>query len=197
MATRPPNRARTRPRSARERDLRTSTIAPRRARASTRSPGGTPPSCRSRSPRRAGSCRLALVIRSTAHVAPPRAARLGLAGQRLALGRGACSLRRFGASGATSASARAGSSRSSREPEREVDERRRDLADHSLDRTRVDPGRRRVDQPRHDPARTRTPERHTDDRADTDTLVDLVGELTSDRTRRHERIDRGKGHPPA
>ena len=80
------------------------------------------------------------------------------------------------------------------DPERELDQRGRDLADHSLDRAHVEAGRRLVDPRDDDPARAGASERDPHDRPDADAVVDLVREFARDGPRRHERIDRGEAH---
>ncbi len=80
------------------------------------------------------------------------------------------------------------------EPERELDERRRDLADDRFDRPRLDALRRRVDELRDDAARPRAAERHAHDRADADVVRHLVRERARDRPRGHERKDRRVRH---
>ncbi len=80
------------------------------------------------------------------------------------------------------------------DPEGEVDERRRHLADDLVDGDRVDPLRGAVLERHDDSPRTPPPELHRHDRALADAFVDLVGERTRDGARRHERVDRRKGH---
>jgi len=104
-------------------------------------------------------------------------------------------LRRFAASGATSASARAGVEPVVvRDPEGELDERRRDFAEHRLDRADVDARGRSVLERDDDPSCARASERHADDRPHADVVGHLVGELARDRAGRHQRIDRREGH---
>src|SRR5204863_5580087 len=78
-----------------------------------------------------------------------------------------------------------------RDPEREPEERRRQLLDDALDRGRLDPLRRRHVDLRHDSAAARVPEPDLDDRSRPDLVRNLVFELPRKRTRRDERIDRG------
>ena len=80
------------------------------------------------------------------------------------------------------------------EPERELDERRWQLADDRLDRPRLDAVRRRVDELGDDAARPRAAERHAHDRADPDVVGHLVGERARDRPGGHERKDRRERH---
>ena len=143
-----------------------------RARAPPRTPAGTPPSCRSRSRRTGGSSR-----------SPPRRAR-----STIRASASACdALSAAGSGSPGSASRSAGCARSPRgfrctgatscerarrrravvvgDPERELDERRRQLLDDALDRRGLDPVRRRNVDLGHDAAAPRVPEPHLDDRA--------------------------------
>jgi tRNA (cmo5U34)-methyltransferase len=75
------------------------------------------------------------------------------------------------------------------EPEREVDERRRQRLGDPLDRRGRDSLRRRDADLRHDAPVPRVAEAHHDDGAFSGLLGDLVRERTRDRARGHERID--------
>ena len=76
-----------------------------------------------------------------------------------------------------------------REPERELDQRRRELLDDALDRRRLYPVRRRHADLRHDAAPARVAEAHLDDGAGADRVWHLVRELAREGARGHERID--------
>ena len=80
------------------------------------------------------------------------------------------------------------------EPERELDERRRQLVEDALDRGGLHPGRRLDTGRDHDPACSRAAEADRDDRADADVLRHLVRERPRDRAGGHERIDLGEAH---
>ena len=83
-----------------------------------------------------------------------------------------------------------------RDPERELDERLRQLLDDALDRRRLDAFRRRDVDLVDDTSPLRVAEPHLDDRARLNVVRDLVRELARERARRYERIDRGiAGHP--
>src|SRR2546430_2753026 len=68
-------------------------------------------------------------------------------------------------------------------PEREVDERRRHLPDDSFDGTDVHARGRRVFEPDDEAACATATERHRDDRAAFDAVVDLVCELAREDAR--------------
>ena len=78
-----------------------------------------------------------------------------------------------------------------REPERELDERRRQRLDDALDRSGLHSLGRRVLEADHDPTLPRPTEPHCDDRAPPHVVRDLVRERTRQRAGRHERVDRG------
>ncbi len=123
--------------------------------------------------------------------------RLGLAGQPVALGR----LRPLAAGlplyrGDECKRASRGRAVVLRKPERELDKGLRQLFDDTLDRRGLDSPRRRDVHLRDDTPSLRIAETHFDDRAQANVIGDLVGELTRERARRYERIDRGiPGHP--
>ena len=75
------------------------------------------------------------------------------------------------------------------EPERQLDQRGRHLADHRVDRPHLDAGGCALVQRDDDPARPRAAERHAHDRADGHVVGHLVGERAGDRARGDERID--------
>ena len=75
------------------------------------------------------------------------------------------------------------------DPEREVDERGRQLVDDGLDRDRMDPLRGLVHDLDDDPALPRAAERDRDDRTLLRPVRQLVGERPRQRARRHERVD--------
>ena len=80
------------------------------------------------------------------------------------------------------------------EPQREVDERGRDLVEQATDRRRLDPGRR-ADPDVRDHTSRRTPsEADGDDGALRRPFRHLVGERAGERTGRDQRIDGGEGH---
>ncbi len=85
-----------------------------------------------------------------------------------------------------------------RDPERQLDERFRQLLDDTLDLGGLDALRGRDVDLRHDTASLRVAEAHFDDRAGPDLVPDLVGELACERARRYEGIDGGiAGHYPS
>ena len=144
-----------------------------RARALRRTPGGTPRSSRCPSRRGAGSCRR---DRRRAHRRPPRRAlvlrvrepsRLGLALERLALARLRALAARLALNGSDERE-RASRSRAVvvGDPERELDERLRQLLDDALDRRDVDAGGRVDAELDDEAAALRVAEAHLDDRAD-------------------------------
>ena len=82
------------------------------------------------------------------------------------------------------------------DPERELDERPRQLLDDTLDRRRVDSLWRLHVDLGHDAALLRVAETHLDDGTGTDVVRNLVRELAREGAGGHERIDRGvTGHP--
>ena len=81
------------------------------------------------------------------------------------------------------------------EPQRQIDERRRQLVEQRLDRRRLDARRRLHPGLDHHPARGRAAEPDRDDGALADIVRHLVGERTGDRARGDERIDLGERHP--
>ena len=76
-----------------------------------------------------------------------------------------------------------------RDPEREAEERRRELLDDALDRSRLDPFRRDDVDLRDDAAATGVAEPDLDDRARPDLVRHLVRELAREGARGDERID--------
>ncbi len=78
-----------------------------------------------------------------------------------------------------------------REPQSQLDERRGQRLDDALDRRGLDPVRRRVLELDHDPALASAAEPDRDDVSAHDVLGHLVRERPRERTRRHERVDRG------
>ena len=81
-----------------------------------------------------------------------------------------------------------------RHPQREVDERRRNLVQHRADCHGVDPGRGAHADVGDDAADGATPESHGDDRSLAHAVRDLVRERSCERPRRDERIDGRKRH---
>ena len=81
------------------------------------------------------------------------------------------------------------------DPQRELDQRRRDLVHDPLDRRRVDPLRRSGPDLDDDAAPPRVAEPHLHDRAGADLVRHLVGERPRDRAGGHQRIDGGERHP--
>jgi hypothetical protein len=82
------------------------------------------------------------------------------------------------------------------DPEREIDERRRQLVEHALDRCCSDPWRS-LDAGLHDDsARRAAAEANGDDCSLADAVRHLVGERTCDRARRDEWVDGGQQHTP-
>jgi hypothetical protein len=77
------------------------------------------------------------------------------------------------------------------DPQRQLDERGRQLLDNPFDRDGVDPGRRVDIDVRDDRASSGVAESDFDDRAPSDAVGDLVGELTRERACGDERIDGG------
>ncbi len=80
------------------------------------------------------------------------------------------------------------------DPEREVDERCRDLVQHLRDRNRRDPGRGDLLLADHDATDARTPERDRHHRSLGHAVLDLVRERTGECPCRHEREDRDVRH---
>ena len=81
-----------------------------------------------------------------------------------------------------------------RDPQREVDERRRDVVHETPDDRGLDPGRRLDADVRDHPAHGAAAEPHRDDRALADSLGDLVRERPDERASRDERVDGRKRH---
>ena len=122
--------------------------------------------------------------------------RFGLAAQRLADG----GLRPLGAARALDRRdelERPGRGRAvvPRDPERELDERRRHLIHDPLDRGRVDPLGRSGPHLDDDAAPPGVAETHLDDRPRPDVVRHLVRERARDRAGGHQRVNGGKRHP--
>ena len=80
------------------------------------------------------------------------------------------------------------------EPERKLDERRRNLVDDRSCRSDRDPGRRLDPDPHDDTAHPPPAERDRDDRASLDPVLDLVRERTRQRAGGDERVDLRERH---
>ena len=80
------------------------------------------------------------------------------------------------------------------QPQRQLDQRGRNLADHGVDRLDLNAGGHALVERDDDPTRPRAAERHPNDRADPHALRNLVREGAGDGARGHERKDRCVRH---